>query len=184
MKIYTRTGDDGTTGLFGGSRVGKDDTRVEAYGTIDELNAVLGMVRSQQIAQELDALLERTQRDLFTMGAEIASGRNAASKLGMPLLGASDVERLEREIDEAEQVLPPLRAFILPGGTVACAQLHVARTIARRAERALVRLQREAPVRAEVLTYANRLSDLLFVLARKANHDAGLADTLWLPPKA
>ncbi|MCU0694693.1 MAG: cob(I)yrinic acid a,c-diamide adenosyltransferase [Polyangiaceae bacterium] len=183
MKIYTRTGDDGSTGLFGGSRVAKDDPRVEAYGTIDELNCAIGLARAHQAPAQIDAVLEVVQGDLFRLGAEIASGKNAGAKLGMSLIESHDVQRLEQAIDEAEAQLTPLRAFILPGGSVASAALHVARTVARRAERALVTLQRATAVRREVLVYVNRLSDLLFVLARYANHLAAQQDVVWFPPK-
>lgn len=183
MKIYTRTGDDGTTSLFGGRRVSKADARVEAYGTLDEASSALGLARSFDLDRSIDVVLEAVQRDLFTLGAEVASGRNAAKKLGMPLIDAEDVARIEAGIDEAERDLEPLTSFILPGGTSAAAALHVARTVIRRAERGLVALAAQDEVRKEVLEYVNRLSDLFFVLARRANHLAGRADVRWLPPK-
>lgn len=179
MKIYTRTGDDGTTGLFGGSRVQKDDLRVEAYGTVDELNACLGMARAESLSAELDAILARLQSDLLVLGSELACTPGHEARLPVTLLSESDVKRLESAIDTAEIALPALRSFILPGGTRAAASLHLARTIARRAERCVLRAHRQTPVRTLLLVYLNRLSDLLFVLARSANHGAGGTDELW-----
>jgi cob(I)alamin adenosyltransferase len=179
MKIYTRTGDDGTTGLFGGARVSKTDARVEAYGTIDETNAAIGLARASTVPPEIDAVLADLQRDLFTLGAELACAPGREGKLTMSLLDATDVERLERAIDAAELGLPELRAFVLPGGSAAAAALHLARCIARRAERAIVLAGRETPIRREIVVYVNRLSDLLFTLARRANHLAGVADVPW-----
>lgn len=179
MKIYTRTGDDGSTSLYGGSRVSKGDPRVAAYGTIDETNSALGVARAQGLPPEVDEVLARVQQDLFVLGAELASGRNAQAKLGMDLIGQHDVARLEGEIDKAEAGLEPLRTFILPGGTAGAAALHLARTVARRAERELVYLREQAPVRPEVVAYANRLSDLLFVLARRVNHEQATDDVPW-----
>lgn len=183
MKIYTRTGDDGTTGLFGGSRVAKTDPRVEAYGTVDEACAAIGLARAAGVSSAIDAVLEQLQNDLFVIGAELACAPGKAEKLlkTMRLIEAADVERLEKAIDAAEEGLPPLRSFILPGGTQAAATLHLARCIARRAERCVLALQGPAAVRREVLVYLNRLSDLLFVLARKANHEAGAEDVPWAP---
>lgn len=187
MKIYTRTGDDGTTGLFGGARVKKASLRVEAYGTVDEANAHLGRARVALGASstgglgDLDALLARIQSDLFTLGAELATVPGKEAALKMALLDASDAERLERAIDEAEQGLAPLKSFVLPGGTQAAADLHVARCVARRAERLLVALAEQEPVRRECVVYLNRLSDLLFTLARRANHLAGVEDVPWRP---
>ena len=181
MKIYTRTGDDGTTGLFGGARVRKDDARVEAYGTADELNACLGAARAAGVGEGMDALLGQIQEDLFVLGAELACVPGKEASMKMRLLDASDGERLERAIDQAEEGLPPLRSFVLPGGTGAAAALHVARTVARRAERRVLEASEQAPVRGELLVYLNRLSDLLFVLARRANHLAGVEDTPWKP---
>ena len=179
MKIYTRNGDDGTTGLLGAGRVDKFDPRIEAYGTIDELNAVLGVARAEAIDPAADETLARLQDDLFAVGAALADPdpqgkfHNAVA----PELGA----RLEAEIDDIEAELPPLSQFILPGGTPAAAQLHLARTICRRAERLVVRLDRtpEGRVPPNLVAYLNRLSDLLFVLARVVNHRAGVRDTPW-----
>jgi cob(I)alamin adenosyltransferase len=181
MKIYTRTGDDGTTGLFGGARVRKDDPRVEAYGTADELNACLGAARAAGLPPELDALLGQLQEDLFVLGAELACVPGKEEKMKMRLLDASDALRLEQAIDAAEEGLPPLRSFVLPGGTPAAAALHVARTVARRAERRALEAAAQGPVRSELLVYLNRLSDLLFTLARCANHLASVADIPWQP---
>jgi cob(I)alamin adenosyltransferase len=181
MKIYTRTGDDGTTGLFGGARVRKDDARVEAYGTVDELNACLGVARAAGVPEGMDGLLGQIQQDLFVLGAELACVPGKEESMKMALLGAEDGARLERAIDEAEEGLPVLRNFVLPGGTAAAAALHVGRTVARRAERRVLEASAQAPVRAELLVYLNRLSDLLFVLARRANHQAGVEDIPWRP---
>lgn len=183
MKIYTRTGDDGTTGLFGGARVAKTDPRVEAYGTVDETCAAIGVARAAGVSSAIDAVLEQLQNDLFTIGAELACAPGKADKLlkTMRLLDASDVERLEKAIDAAEEGLPPLRSFILPGGTQAAAALHLARCVARRAERCVLSLQGPDAVRRDLVVYLNRLSDLLFVLARRANHEASVADLPWAP---
>jgi cob(I)alamin adenosyltransferase len=181
MKIYTRTGDDGTTGLFGGARVRKDSIRVEAYGTVDETNAALGMARVAGLPPGVDAVLALVQEDLFTLGAELACVPGKEDSMKMRLLDASDGTRLEAAIDAAEEGLPPLKSFVLPGGTAGAAALHLARTIARRAERATLAAGEEAPVRRELVVYLNRLSDLLFVLARRANHEAGQQDVPWRP---
>jgi cob(I)alamin adenosyltransferase len=145
MKIYTRTGDRGETGLFGGARVPKDDVRVEAYGTVDELNAVLGLCRSFGPVPIVDRVLEELQADLFTLGAELATVSGHEAKLGIELLGDADVTRLESTIDDCEATLPPLKNFVLPGGPPEVAALHLARTVARRAERRLLTLARGAP---------------------------------------
>jgi cob(I)alamin adenosyltransferase len=180
VKIYTKTGDDGTTGLLGAGRVGKDDPRIEAYGTVDELNAVLGLARATGgLDSEADSLVARLQDDLFAVGAALADpdpkGRfhNA--------VGEGLAARLEAEIDRLEAELPTLTRFILPGGSPAASQLHLARTICRRAERQVVRLGRQPGVDVPVhlLAYRNRLSDLLFVLARAVNHRSGVADVPW-----
>ena len=179
MKIYTRTGDAGETALFDGSRVSKADARVDAYGHVDELNAVLGQARAAGVDPALDAWLEQLQRDLFALGALLADpASRIAARVTKATLGADDTARLERWIDEAEAALPPLRRFVLPGGTTAAAALHLARTVCRRAERHIVGLGPDA-VDADLLAYVNRLSDLLFVLARLANARAGVADREW-----
>jgi cob(I)alamin adenosyltransferase len=180
VKIYTKTGDDGTTGLFGGGRVRKASLRVDAYGTVDELNASLGVARATGLERSTDEVLAHVQIDLFTLGAELACVPGKEEKLSMKLLAASDAERLERAIDDAETGLPPLKTFVLPGGSPQAAALHLARTVCRRAERAVLAIDEAAP-RRDVVIYLNRLSDLLFTLARKANHVAGVPDVPWSP---
>lgn len=175
MKIYTKTDDDGTTGTFGGDRVSKSDPRIDVLGHIDELNAAIGIARSQADNQELDFMLERVQRELFELGAEI--GCPSDSPYFNATIKQVHIELLEKEMDAAE--LPPLRDFILPGGTKFAAAIHLARTIARRAERVLIASNSELRVRQEPLVYLNRLSDWLFVLARSANHRAGVEDVKW-----
>jgi len=181
LKIYTKTGDGGETGLFGGGRVPKDDRRVAAYGEVDELNAALGLALALEPRAFARDLLELVQRDLFTIGAELASPDPA--KLGKalpgPRLGDARVEALEDAIDRAEATLAPLKNFILPGGSSKAAALQLGRAVCRRAERAVVTLSREAAVSPAILKYVNRLSDLLFVLARAANAAAGLSDVPW-----
>lgn len=178
MKIYTKTGDDGTTGLFGGGRVRKDDARVESYGTVDELNALVGVARAHGLATATDSVLGQVQVDLFALGAELATVPGKESKLPMARLEGADAERLERAIDAAEEGLPALKHFILPGGSTQAAALHHARTVCRRAERAVIAL---GAARAELVIYLNRLSDLLFVQARRENFDRGVADVPWAP---
>jgi cob(I)alamin adenosyltransferase len=180
MKLYTKTGDDGTTGLFGGGRVPKASARVEAYGTVDETNAAIGVARALPLDPAIDSVLAPIQADLFTLGAELACVPGKEGKLGMTPIGEGDIARLERAIDEADAVCPPLKSFVLPGGSPGAAALHVARTVCRRAERAVLALS-DAPVRSEVVIYLNRLSDLLFALARRANVAAGVADVPWEP---
>lgn len=181
MKIYTKTGDSGTTGLFGGARVDKDDVRVEAYGTVDETNAAIGAARAAGLPEAMDSLLRAVQADLFVIGSELACVPGKEDKLRMRLVSEHDATRLEGAIDAAEEGLPPLTHFVLPAGTAGAAALHLARTICRRAERRVLAAGKRAPVRTELTIYLNRLSDLLFVLARRANHDAGVADQPWLP---
>jgi cob(I)alamin adenosyltransferase len=181
MKIYTRTGDKGDTGLFGGARVQKDDVRVEAYGTVDETNAAIGVARSHCMAPFVQRVLDELQSDLFTLGAELATVSGHESKLGIELLGDADVTRLENAIDEAEEGLPPLKNFILPGGPPDVAALHLARTVSRRAERRLLTLSQREAVRPALLVYLNRLADLLFVLARRAQHENGGVEVPWAP---
>jgi cob(I)alamin adenosyltransferase len=181
MKIYTKTGDQGQTGLFGGARVSKTDVRVEAYGTVDETNAVIGVARAAGVPPDVDALLSRIQEDLFVVGAELATVPGKEDKLSMPLIAAADAQRLERAIDAAEGGLAPLKSFVLPGGSPAAAALHLARTVCRRAERRVLDASSAAAVRNELIVYLNRLSDLLFVIARQVNHGAGVADVPWNP---
>jgi cob(I)alamin adenosyltransferase len=179
MRIYTKTGDAGETGLFDGTRVSKADARVEAYGAVDELNAWLGFVRAQGIDAEVDGLLARIQVDLFSLGAALADpGHKIAARVEKARIGADDVSRLEVAIDTLEAGLQPLRRFILAGGAPAGALLHLARTVCRRAERRVVGLG-PAAVDPLVLTYMNRLSDLLFVMARAVNARAGVPETEW-----
>lgn len=181
MKIYTKTGDRGQTGLFGGGRVDKDDARVAAYGTVDETNSVIGVARAAGLCEPVDAVLERVQNDLFVVGAELATLEGNHEKLKMRLVGDEDVARLERAIDEAETTLSPLKSFVLPGGTPGAAHLHLARTVCRRAERQVIAAGKTEPIRGSVVVYLNRLSDLLFVLARRENHAAGVSDVPWAP---
>lgn len=182
MKIYTKTGDGGTTGLFGGARVDKDDVRVEAYGTVDELNSVVGTARAAAaLPAELDPILISVQTDLFVVGAELATAPGKLDKLPMQLLDGASAERLERAIDAFEASLEPLSNFVLPGGTPAAAALHHARTVCRRAERRVLAAARGTEIRKDVIVYLNRLSDFLFVAARFANHQAGTVDVPWAP---
>ena len=178
MKIYTRTGDAGETSLFDGSRVSKADSRVDAYGDVDELNAWLGLVRANGLDADLDQPLLRIQQDLFALGAQLADPRDRiADRVRKASLDDADVARLEQLIDRLESELPPLRRFILAGGSPAGAALHVARTVCRRAERRMVALT-PAP-EAVLVKYVNRLSDLLFVIARVVNHRAGMPEVEW-----
>lgn len=181
MKIYTKTGDRGDTGLFGGARVRKNDPRVEAYGTVDELNSVLGVARSHGLPAELDGMLQRIQSELFVLGAELACVSGREESLGLALLGPREIETLEREIDALVAALPELRSFILPTGSPAGATLHLARTVCRRAERRTLDLE---DVRHETVIYLNRLSDHLFVLARRVNQLAETPETPWSARKS
>jgi cob(I)alamin adenosyltransferase len=177
MKIYTRTGDEGSTGLYGGGRVLKCDARIAACGAVDELNASLGACRCAQPSTLVDEVLVRLQHEMFALGAELATPKASAS--GSGLMSDREINRAERDIDRFEADLAPLQNFILPGGSVASAALHLARAVCRRAEREVVALSQSAEVRPAVLMYLNRISDLLFVLARHANHTAGAPDVLW-----
>ena len=181
MRIYTRTGDTGDTGLFGGGRVGKDDVRVEAYGEVDELNAVLGLARSIEMMPRIDEVLVPVQRDLFSLGALLATPdlEKMRQHLDKARIDEERIAQLERAIDAGEAELEQLRAFILPGGTPKAAALHVARTVCRRAERRVVALGRVVELPELVVIYLNRLSDLLFVLARVANRRAGAGEVTW-----
>jgi len=178
VKIYTRTGDTGDTSLFDGTRVRKNEPRVEAYGDVDELNACLGLARASGADHEIADELVRLQRDLFALGAQLADpGEKIAARVTKAALGDDDVARLEQLIDRYEAELPALRRFILAGGSPAGAALHVARAVCRRAERRMVAL--EPAVDAVLVRYVNRLSDLLFVLARAVNHRSGAVETEW-----
>lgn len=178
MKIYTRTGDDGTTGLLGAARVSKHDARVEAYGSVDELNAALGVARSGDPKGPLDAELAAIQSALFQLGAELAT-RDESALQKLSRVADDQVTELERLIDRLERDLAPLANFILPGGSPPGSQLHFARTVCRRAERRVTALAQNESVDPRLVRYLNRLGDLLFVMARWRNHHAGVAETMW-----
>ena len=180
MKIYTKGGDAGETGLIDGSRVPKDDGRVAAYGDVDELSATIGLARAHSGDEPLRLLLHGIQKDLFALGAQLADPQAlVGSRKAKAAVTAAQIEVLERAIDQRQAALPPLQAFVLPGGAQDAAFLHLARTVCRRAERAVVKLARREKVDALVIAYLNRLSDLLFVLSREANHRAGQAEERW-----
>jgi cob(I)alamin adenosyltransferase len=182
--IYTRTGDDGTTGLIGGQRVSKDHVRIDAYGTVDELNSALGLAAAARADRtaEIESLLYVIQNELFTVGANLATPPDSPYAAGLPQVSGEWSARLEREIDDAQGRLPELRQFILPGGTELASRLHYARTVSRRAERLVVSLHRLEPMDESVMTYLNRLSDWLFVYARLANQLDGNPDVAWRKP--
>ena len=180
--IVTKTGDKGDTGLFGGGRVGKEDIRVDAYGQVDELNAALGVARAEGLGG-MDALAGTVQDQLFTVGAVLATPAGTRAEAVIPKIQPDWAVAMERAIDAFDQELQPLKSFILPGGTKAAASLHLARTVCRRAERRCVPLFRAGKVGVEVIVYLNRLSDLLFTMARVANFRAGVQDVPWAPPK-
>ena len=179
MKIYTRTGDAGTTGLFGGPRVEKTDARIEAYGTVDELNASLGVVISGSLPDEMGEQLLRVQNELFSIGAELASPD--PEKHNLRVIGSQHIGRLEDWIDQHERELPPLKHFVLPGGTTAASNAQLSRAICRRAERRVIQLRHECaePVSDDLIVYLNRLSDYLFVLSRRINVAAGIEEIIW-----
>ncbi|MEM6691963.1 MAG: cob(I)yrinic acid a,c-diamide adenosyltransferase [Planctomycetota bacterium] len=183
MKIYTRTGDTGSTGLFGGPRVSKDDDRIESYGTVDELNAAIGVARAAGPGESIDGHLEQIQSELFSIGAELATPDPDAFQTRV--IGQSHIDQLELWIDLHQQRIPELKQFILPMGHPSAAALHLARSICRRAERRVVTLVRhhEANTSEELIIYLNRLSDLLFVLSRAVNYDAGIGDVPWVSPQ-
>ena len=174
VKIYTRTGDTGTTSILGPGRVGKDDQRVQAYGTVDELQAVLGLARALAGDAEIGEIILGLQQSLFVVGQDLASPVEQGDRFQR--VAAADIQNLEHLIDRLDSELPPLRRFVIPGHDPASAALHVARTVARRAEREIVALSRQTPVNPQLLAYINRLSDLLFVLARTAARRAGAAE--------
>ncbi|MGA7160646.1 MAG: cob(I)yrinic acid a,c-diamide adenosyltransferase [Bacteroidota bacterium] len=178
MKIYTRTGDKGETGLFGGDRVPKDGPRIQAYGAVDELNSLIGIVRALKPKKKVDQILQKIQNDLFVLGADLAT-RKAGKRSLVPRVGRAHVSSLEGIIDSLQLSLRPLTSFILPGGTHVASHLHYARTVCRRAERSTVHLSRSEEINENVLVYLNRLSDLLFVLARFANHSEKKKETKW-----
>jgi cob(I)alamin adenosyltransferase len=183
MRIYTRTGDAGQTGLFGGPRVFKDDPRIEAYGAVDELNAFLGLARAEALPAEIESCLARVQNELFAVGAELATPDPQAK--GTALASDACIAAIERAIDALEADLPPLQQFILPAGARSACALHAARGICRRAERRLISLvrQSQAPVSHRLIQYLNRLGDYLFVAARAANASAGIRDVPWSKPE-
>ena len=181
MKIYTRTGDDGTTGLIGGSRVKKYNIRLEAYGTIDELNSYFGLIRSMQTDQRTDNILEIIQNKLFVIGANLATDESISLIKKQLPCKLTDIELLEMEMDQMNESLPELRNFILPGGCQASSFCHVARTVCRRAERRIVELSENKEVDPNLIKFVNRLSDYLFVLSRKINLDQNAREILWSP---
>ena len=178
MKIYTRRGDDGSTGLQGGSRVSKSSLRVTTYGTVDELNAVLGWARAADCDAAIDAVLAGTQETCFRLGAWLSAVPGQDPRVAA--VSNEDTQRLESAIDDFEAGLDPLKHFVIPGGCESASRLHIARTVARRAERKAVELSREEPLDPLILAWLNRLSDLLFVMARAANRNAGVADVPWV----
>jgi cob(I)alamin adenosyltransferase len=178
MKIYTKTGDGGVTSLFGGARVPKDSLRIEAYGTVDELNSVIGLCRSMNTVEEVDAILNEIQNDLFTLGADLATPVGKEGKT-VDRIQQADIVRLEAHIDRIDPTLPPLKKFVLPGGSRTASIVHCARTICRRAERRVVHLAQSESIGEAPVVYLNRLSDLLFVLARRVNALSNTDETEW-----
>ena len=178
-KVYTRAGDGGETRLGGGQKISKGAVRIEAFGDVDELNSVLGVVLASGVADDLAAFIRRIQNDLFHAGSDLCMIGEDREKYPIPRIEKRHVEALEREIDRLQEHLAPLEEFILPGGSIAASQLHVARCVCRRAERAVVRLAREEEIGAHVVSYLNRLSDLLFVMARYENLGKGIQDPQW-----
>jgi len=181
MKIYTRTGDDGTTGLIGGSRVKKHNIRLESYGTIDELNSYIGLICSMQNDQHTNSILEIIQNKLFVIGANLATEDSIQLTRKQLPCKKADIEMLEKEMDQMNAVIPELRNFILPGGSQVASFCHVARTVCRRAERKIVELSESAEVDSNLIKFVNRLSDYLFVLSRKLNIDQNIPEILWSP---
>jgi len=179
FKIYTKTGDDGTSGLVGGSRVRKSDLRLEAYGTVDELNSWIGMVKTGIVEKETNDLLSEIQNNLFVTGSKLASDEKGKIITDKLTIAEHQIKRLEEAIDRYEAALPPIRNFILPGGNATSAACHIARTVCRRAERAVVRLHEASPQEPEIIWYLNRLSDFLFVLSRKVTVESGLEEHFW-----
>ena len=189
MKVYTKTGDKGTTALFGGDRVPKHHIRIESYGTVDELNSYIGLVRDQEIDAHYKQILVRVQDRLFTVGAILATPpekeilKNGKPRLNIPKISESDIELLESEIDSMEETLPPMTHFVLPGGHTTVSYCHIARCVCRRAERLSVRLDESEAIDPAVIKYLNRLSDYLFVLARKLSSDLLADEVKWIPEK-
>ena len=180
-KIYTKTGDEGLTGLGGGQRVPKDSQRVETYGTVDELNSQIGVAIATGLCARLAEELPQIQNELFDLGSDLATPATSQARHPVPTIEPRHVEKLERLIDELNEVVGPLANFLLPGGSPGAAQLHVARTVCRRAERAATTLAREEELGPTVLPYLNRLSDALFVMARFENHERAVQEPLWQP---
>ena len=189
MKVYTKTGDKGTTALFGGTRVPKDHIRIESYGTVDELNSHIGLIRDQEINTHYKEILIEIQDRLFTAGAILATPpdketlKNGKPRLNIPKISENDIELLENEIDAMESDLPPMTHFVLPGGHTTVSYCHIARCVCRRAERLSVHLGHNEPIDELVLKYLNRLSDYLFVLARKLSADLNAEEVKWIPRK-
>jgi len=189
MKVYTKTGDKGTTALFGGTRVPKHHIRIESYGTVDELNSHIGLIRDQDINPDYKNILERIQDKLFTVGAILATDpekailKNGQERLNIPKISDNDIELLENEIDSMESELEPMTHFVLPGGHTTVSYCHIARCVCRRAERLSVHLNELEPTDTMVLMYLNRLSDYLFVLARKLSKDLHANEVKWIPEK-
>ncbi len=189
MKIYTKTGDKGTTALFGGTRVAKHHIRIDSYGTIDELNSWLGLLRDQEIGAKYQEILIKIQEQLFTVGAILATDpekmilKNGKERLNIPKINEEDISYLEQEIDTMNNALPPMTHFVLPGGHTTVSYCHIARTICRRAERLATLLHENEPFDATVLSFINRLSDYLFVLARKLSNDLEAKEIKWIPEK-
>jgi len=186
MKLYTRSGDDGSTGLFGGERVAKDHPRVEAYGTVDELNACIGLARAaclddRAFDRRLIAIFESIQSRLFDIGADLATPEGSRHEDKVARIEAHHVEEVEQWIDEIDSGNEPMTSFVLPGGAELASRLHLARTVCRRAERLMVRLNHQEPVTEHAVVYINRLSDLFFAMARRANRDRGIDDIPWVP---
>ena len=192
MKLYTRSGDDGSTGLFGGGRVHKDNPRVEAYGCVDELNGFLGWARCAVTVSEkrhspfeiLDSILTTMQSRLFDLGADLATPGGSKHENKIQRINAEHVTLAEQWIDEVDAQNSPMTNFVLPGGTELAARLHIARTVCRRTERAMVRLSHDEPVNPQAIIFINRVSDLLFAMARRANREANVADVPWVPGTA
>lgn len=189
MKVYTKTGDKGTTALFGGTRVPKHHIRIESYGTVDELNSHIGLIRDQEIAPRSKEILVHIQDKLFTVGAILATPpeketlKNGKERLNIPKIDAAEIELLETEMDVMDATLPPMTHFVLPGGHTTVSYCHIARCVCRRAERMATLLHEEEPIDERVLMYLNRLSDYLFVLARKLSYDLQAEEIKWIPEK-
>lgn len=189
MKIYTKTGDKGTTALFGGTRVSKSHLRIDAYGTVDELNSYIGLVKDTYANKSVKQLLHRIQDQLFTVGAILATDpekatlKNGKERLAIPRIKLADIEQLETEIDQMNEHLPPMTHFILPGGHPTVSYCHITRCVCRRAERLATALYNSSPFDEEVLSYLNRLSDYLFVLARQISKDVSAEEVKWIPEK-